>query len=270
MLGDSLVLQPCRESHGATVATGYFSANRKFENFKNFEIFWNPENFGYICLTFQGIRMRISTAEIYEDMQRKLMTATYESGAKLKLDPLQKEYACSASTVRDVLLRLTRVGLVEFEEQRGFRVRRTSPQRRHDVARFRILLEQEGARQSIRKGGLDWEADLSAAHHKLSHIETRMTRGTLNPADMALWSDAEKEFHNTLISACGSEMLRETYDHVYSQFRQQMMGQERDFGTDYFQAIITEHQAILDAALARDETACNAAILKHMQRNLVA
>ena len=62
-------------------------------------------------------------------------------------------------------------------------------------------------------------------------------------------------------------MLRETYENVYAQFRQQMVAQERDFGRSYFGAIISEHQAILDAALSRDVDACRKAIHDHLKRN---
>ena len=196
------------------------------------------------------------------------MTAELRPGEKLKPSELQGFYGCSANTVRDVLLRLSKVGLVEFEMQRGFRVRASTPARRHDVTKFRILLEQEGARLSMLNGGVEWEAQLSAAHHKLSHIESQIARADDVTPFLGLWSDAELEFHETLISSCGSPILRETYGDIYVQFRQQMVGLERDFGTSYFHSIIDEHQAILNAALARDVEGCKTAIYDHLKRNL--
>jgi DNA-binding GntR family transcriptional regulator len=212
--------------------------------------------------------MRVETTEIYEDLQRKLVTAAFGPGQKLKPAELQGAYGCSANTIRDVLLRLSKVGLVEFEMQRGFRARRSSPEHRHDITQIRILLEQEGTRLSILNGGLDWEARLSAAHHKLRHIESQMLRDHEHGAYATLWSDAEFEFHDTLIAACGSPVLREMFASVYVQFRQQMVNLERDFGTDYFKAIIDEHQDIVDAALSRDVATCQMAIYNHLRRNL--
>lgn len=212
--------------------------------------------------------MRIDTSDIYQDLQDKLVTARFSPGAKLKPSELQGAYGCSANTVRDVLLRLSKVGLVEFEMQRGFRARGTSPEQRHDVTRFRILLEQEGASLSMARGGVAWEAELSAAHHALSHIESQIAQsGDVDPL-MSHWSDAEWRFHEVLISACGSPLLRETYESIYLQFRQQMVSQERDFGSSYFRAIIDEHQAILDAALSRNAETCRRAIYDHLKRNL--
>lgn len=210
--------------------------------------------------------MRVATPEIYDDLQRKLVTAEFKQGEKLKPADLQGTYGCAPNTIRDVLLRLANVGLVEFEMQRGFRASSTSPERRRDVTKFRILLEQEGATLSMANGGLQWEARLAAAHHQLSHIEKKIARD--GGADVGIWSDAEFEFHRTLISDCDSPLLIEAFTNTYFQFRQQMVTQERDFGSDYFEAIILEHQAILDAALARDDAACRKAIYDHFKRNL--
>ena len=66
------------------------------------------------------------------------------------------------------------------------------------------------------------------------------------------------------ISACGSPLLIETFGRGYLQFRQQFVGQQRDFGANYFEAIIAEHQAIVDAALARDQEACRRAIFEQI------
>jgi DNA-binding GntR family transcriptional regulator len=211
---------------------------------------------------------RVDTPEIYTDLQRKLMTAAFRPGQRLKPGDLQMEYGCSANTVRDVLLRLSKVGLVDFEMQRGFRARGSSPERRRDVTEFRILLEQEGMVRSMERGGVQWESEIAAAHHRLRYIETEITRSGELPPYLALWSDAELAFHRTLISACGSELLRETYDNTYAQFRQQMVSLERGFGENYFRQIIDEHQAILDAALARDAEASRRSIYDHLKRNL--
>ncbi len=196
------------------------------------------------------------------------MTGGLAPGSKLKPSKLQVDYACSANTLRDVLMRLCSLGLVEFQMQRGFRATPSSPERRRDVARFRMLLEQEGVLESMRQGGVAWEAELAAAHHKLLHIERRIADETDFRDFMPLWTDAEREFHETLISASSSPLLIETFSQIYLQFRQQFVGQQQDFGINYFEAIIAEHQAIVDAALARDPAACREAIHEHLKRNL--
>lgn len=241
----------------------------KVENSYNFEILASILKMRQQAEGNQrAMGLRIETPEIYSDLQRRLMTAGFGSGQKLKPKELQGIYGCSANTIRDVLLRLSKVGLVEFEIQRGFRTKPVTPERRRDVTEFRILLEQEGARRCMERGGVVWEAELTAAHHKLSHIEREIERtGDVIP-NVDAWSEAELEFHLMLVSSSGSEVLRESYLDTYAQFRQQAVGLAFDFSSGYFDAIISEHLAIVEAALARDLDACQQAIYDHMKRNL--
>ncbi|MEM7472709.1 MAG: GntR family transcriptional regulator [Pseudomonadota bacterium] len=211
------------------------------------------------------LKTKFSTPQIYDDLHAQLVTAQIPQGAKLRSEHLRDEYDCSANTIREVLFRLASAGLVIFEDQRGFRARPVDPERLHYLTKFRIMLEQEGAAASIANGELDWEAQLSAAHHKLAHIESKITQDGLEGATLRIWSLAELEFHDTLLSACDSPFLRSSYRRTYDQFRQQKIMQPK-FG--YHPENVPEHQAIVAAALSRDGPGCCQAIYDHMKRNL--
>jgi DNA-binding GntR family transcriptional regulator len=208
---------------------------------------------------------RSTTPQIYDDLHMQLVTAQIPQGAKLRSEHLREKYACSANTVREVLFRLASEGLVLFEEQRGFRARPLDPERLHYLTKFRIMLEQEGATASIEKGGLQWEAELSASHTKLSHIEAQISGPNLQGEALRLWSLAEREFHDALLSACDSPFLRLGYRRTYDQFRQQKIMQPQ-YG--YHPENVPEHLEILDAALTRDVARCKLALYDHMKRNL--
>ncbi len=205
--------------------------------------------------------------DVFDDLRRRLVSGDFAYGVKLRAEVLKNDYGCSASTVREALLRLSAMGLVEFQEQRGFRMPDQSPQRQHDITEMRILLESEGACRAIRRGGVAWEARLTAAHHKLSHIESRIA--ALGPGDdlRALWAGAELEFHQTLLSACGSATLIEMHLTVYYRYRQVQAEKDRKFL--YLAENIQEHAAILNAAVNGDEAAMRRSILKHFERHLM-
>ena len=211
---------------------------------------------------------RTDTGEIYDDLQRRLVTGRFAPSAKLMPSALQHDYGCSANTVRDVLLQLSKVGLVDFEMQKGFRNRAVSRKRRADLARFRVLIESEGAVESMRNGGLAWETRLIAAHHALSHIESQIARSTDSSPFVGYWSDAEQTFHETLVSECRMPLLIETFRTVYMQFRQQIFGLQPTYAPTYFQPVIAEHQAILDAALSGEPERMRAAVSAHQARHL--
>lgn len=204
--------------------------------------------------------------DIYQSLKSKLISSGFEHGAKLRAEVLRDEYGCSASTVREVLFRLSTVGLVSFQEQRGFRVPDRSVEKLIELTHLRVLLEGEGTALSIRHGGIAWEARLSAAHHKLSHIERRIHGQTPSDELIDIWSGAEKEFHQTLISACKSKTLKQMHGQIYDQFRQQLMVVDRHF--DFISYNIQHHAEILDAALAGDEVLTRQKIHDHLARHL--
>jgi DNA-binding FadR family transcriptional regulator len=53
-----------------------------------------------------------SENKIYRELKKRLTTDTYDHGQKLRAEVLREEFACSASTVREILFRLASEGLV--------------------------------------------------------------------------------------------------------------------------------------------------------------
>lgn len=204
--------------------------------------------------------------DILESLQDRLMNGEFAARTRMRPEDFAAGYGVSPSTIRDLLYRLSSLGLLDYFEQRGFRVPENSAERRHDLTHFRILLESEGTALSIRNGGLDWEAQLSAAHHKLSHIEARVRSVPITDDVMLLWAKAELAFHQTLIAECNSASLKRTHKMIYMQFRQQMITSDREFA--FLPENIAQHQAILDAVLARDEERARAMIYSHLSRSL--
>lgn len=204
---------------------------------------------------------------LFEDLRDQLVNGHFTAEQRLKPNELAESFGCSASAVREALFRLSTLGLVDFRDQRGFRLPKSTPQLQQELTQMRILLECEGACLSIRLGDLSWEARLTAAHHKLRHIESRVDVGKGNRDALVLWTTAELEFHRTLIEACGSTLLLRTHEQVYQQFRQQLINADRLF--QFVPENIDQHQAIIDAALARDELLVCQRITQHLSRSLI-
>lgn len=204
--------------------------------------------------------------DIYENLRERLISAQFEHGAKLRAEVLREEFGCSASTVREALFRLSSEGLVAFREQRGFRVPKRSGEKLIELTHLRILLEGEGTALSIRHGGVSWEAKLTATHYQLSHIEKRISSQEDPSPLVRLWFAAEREFHQTLIAACGSETLKAMHASIYAQFRQQLMVADRSF--TFISQNIEHHAEILAAALKGDEDLTRQKIHDHLARHL--
>ena len=115
--------------------------------------------------------MMLQNPSIYEQLRERLISGEFTPGQRLRSEALRQTYNVSASTIREVLFRLSLVGLVDFIEQRGFRMPKQSLALQHDLTQTRIMLECEGACLSIRYGDVAWEARLNAAHHELKHMK---------------------------------------------------------------------------------------------------
>ena len=86
---------------------------------------------------------------------------------------------------------------------------------------MRLLLETYALPLSFAAGDLEWESRVVAAHHKLAFMERRMVAG--DQAETELWKRYDREFHQSLIEACGSQTLLDLYGGVFDQYLRYQM-----------------------------------------------
>jgi DNA-binding GntR family transcriptional regulator len=195
---------------------------------------------------------------VWRIVRRDILNGTLAPMQKLKLDGLRDRYAASVSTLREVLSRLATEGLVLAEGQRGFEVAPISPANLRELAELRLLIEGQALRDSFARGDVEWEAHVMAAYHRLARSEERMRQG--NHSALPAWKRFDWEFHQALISACGSRVLRQFHGANFDKYlRYQMIA--LSFRGDVASG---EHRALLDAAMARDGTAACAILQQHL------
>jgi DNA-binding GntR family transcriptional regulator len=199
-------------------------------------------------------------AEIgYRRIRADIIFGRLAPGQKLKLDALKESYETSISTLREILNRLSSEGLVLAEGQRGFQVCLVSITDLKEIAALRLLLESHALEQSFAQGDMEWEAGLVAAHYKLASLERLMATGDASRAED--WKRYDWEFHQALISACGSKLLIETHSVIFDKYlRYQMVA--LSYRGD---VAAREHQALLDAALDRDADTAKKILAAHIE-----
>lgn len=210
----------------------------------------------------QAVPVRSSrTQDVYEHLRAELLNGHSEPAARLRINALCRSLGVSLSAVREALSRLTSEGLVIAEPQRGFRVAPVSASELVDLTQVRTPIECQCLERAIALGGLDWEAPLVAAFHRLSRAPER---DPANPERMSdAWSAAHAAFHAALVSACDSPWLLKLREVLYVQSERYrrlsipLAGIARDFNR--------EHQQILDAALARDVRLARTLLTQHLQ-----
>jgi DNA-binding GntR family transcriptional regulator len=179
-------------------------------------------------------------------------------GQKLKLENLRETYAVSVGTLRELLSRLASEGLVTAEGIRGFEVAPVSRDDLKEIAALRLLLESHAIENSFANGNVEWEAHVVAAHHKLHAMESRAKLGDRRETE--LWKRYDAEFHQALISACGSQILMRTHAGVFEKYLRYQMLALSNRG----EIAIREHRTLLEYALKRDAKAASKILSAHI------
>ena len=193
----------------------------------------------------------------YKRIRSDIVLGRIAPGQKLRLDRMRAEYGVGISTLREILSRLSAEGLVIAEGQRGFEVPPVTAQNLRELAALRLLLESHALGQSFAAGDIEWEGRVVAAHHKLEVIERQILAGEREPE---LWKRYDGEFHQALISACGSRELMGAHASVFDKYLRYLMIAFCFRG----EAAAAEHRALRDAALDRDHEAASRVLTSHI------
>jgi GntR family transcriptional regulator, carbon starvation induced regulator len=167
---------------------------------------------------------------------------------RLRVETLRERYGMGASPIREALMRLEAEGLVELEQNKGFRVSEVSRENLLDLMRTRIEIETIALRWSLEKGGVDWEASLLSAFHRLSR------QSKIDPANpdaiSEAWSKEHANFHSALVSACGSPTLLSIRSRLFEQADRYVALSIMSSGP--LRDDVTEHKQLMRAALNRE------------------
>lgn len=202
---------------------------------------------------------RSQTSLAYEVIRSDILSGRHVPGKKLKIQDLAVALEVSPGAVREALSRLVPERLVVSRDQRGFVVAPLSIADLLDLTDLRCEIEAIALRRSVARGGVDWEANLIAAEHRLrgAPVVVGGAEPQLNPG----WVQAHAAFHTALVAACGSPRLLVLHAQLYEQ-------SERYRGlslhTNTPRQVHDEHREIVRLALARDTEALVAATLAHL------
>lgn len=193
----------------------------------------------------------------YRRIRSDIIFGKLRPAQKLRLEGLKEVYGVSVSTLREILSRLSSEGLVLAEGRRGFEVAPVSPDDLKELAGLRLLLESYAMEQSFARGDMEWEGRVVSAHHKLSATERGMSS---KKANHQLWKRYDGEFHQALISSCGSRALMEAHAAVFDKYFRYLI-----LALSYRGDVVPrQHQQLLECALKRDATRAKAVLAAHI------
>lgn len=197
---------------------------------------------------------------VFAAIRRRLVEASLPPGSSVSEAMLSKDLQVSKTPVREALLQLRHIGLVETTG-RGLRVVVPTARIIRDAFEMRAGLEATAARHAAERATREQKAEL-----------VELARASAEVADAEAFREADTAFHLAIATAADNAMLHRAVEDaiVLTQvLRQRDVHLERDFGPD-----AKEHVSIAralksgDGATAADRLSGH--ILRIMEQLLLA
>jgi len=213
----------------------------------------------------QKVKFRAESSlaqQCYEQLQQEIIEGSLKPGQKLKVEPIKERFGIGQSPIREALSRLAAFGLVEVEDNKGFRVATISEADIRDVYATFTLVENSALALAIERGDDAWAAGIVGELYKLSLVEKRQ-----EPISYAVWAERNYNFHVALIAGCNSPALLEVRHALYMKFdrycRMSYQLIRQDLSVNY-----ADHKKLADAVLAREASKAQAMMVHHINEPL--
>jgi len=184
------------------------------------------------------------------------------AGQRLVTESLATRFGVSHTPIREALIELRGLCVVELLPNRGAVVRKITAQSVREVCQVRKVLECEAIRGAVRRIDRDSMATLAAEIRKLA-------ASPANPEAVAVAQNLDNQLHDAIYAAAGNAFLAAELERLRTLFRTfrdvtwDLELARREYHRIAIEA--TEHLAITDALLAGDARAAVAAMTTHMR-----
>jgi DNA-binding GntR family transcriptional regulator len=199
-------------------------------------------------------------SQLVHRLREAIVSGQLEAGAKINLDRARQNFNVSLSPLREALARLIADGLVEFEDNRGYRVTALSLANLEEITSLRVEMETFALREAMRVGDVEWEGNVMRSLHRLNRAE----RDPARPETLENWEAAHRDFHLTLISGCRMPLLLNFCGillNLNDRYRRAFLTR-----TSGDRNVAAEHSEIGQGAVARDIDYACAKLGDHIRR----
>ncbi|CAP44151.1 transcriptional regulator, GntR-family [Bordetella petrii] len=194
---------------------------------------------------------------VYNQLRSMAIGYEFKPGEKLNEVALAKRMEVSRTPLREALNRLGIEGLLRFQPGKGFFCRDLDVHEIFNLYELRKTVEIAGARLSMTRAR---DEDLRKLLEFLD--ATGPEPGDRSVAELV---DLDESFHETLLALSGNTEMLRVLRNINARIRfvrwiDMRLGDRRNSQL--------EHRRIVEALLARDETACVGLLEKHIERRL--
>lgn len=202
-----------------------------------------------------GLRTQVS-----QRLAIAIFARHFKAGEKLTVQPLAELFGVSRTPVREALMELESLGMVEVLPHKGALVREFGPQNARDLIQFRKILEREAIRCACGRIPRD---QLERLHRELKQVIADPPSAASNQATREL----DIRLHATIASYCQNRRLQEEIARCWTICKAMadayyilLRASDRFVRTEEN----LEHVAIVEALLAEDPVASQRALETHL------
>lgn len=190
--------------------------------------------------------------EAYQRLIADIGAGALAPGARLLESEIAQRLGISRTPVREAIRRLEAEGLVVHMPRTGAAVRRLDPAEISELYEMRGVLEGAAARLAARTAS---EVDIA----ELAAINAEMGAAF---ADLRVLYDLNRQFHAALVNAARNRFLARSVEGLRTTLL--ILGPSTMEDGSRAAEAVAEHDEVLAAVRARDETAAEAAMRRHI------
>lgn len=200
---------------------------------------------------------------VVEDLLREVVQGQLRPGQHLVTRALAERFGVSHTPIREALIALAGIGVVDLLPNRGAVVRRVTPEEVREICQVRRALECEAVRGAC--GHID-PAELLVLREAFRGLVAKTSPYPTNLIDEARTADSR--LHDLVAASAGNAFLAKEIGRLkdlFRAFRDAAWAKEED--RNEYQRIAEEareHLAIVDALAANDRRAAVQAMSRHI------
>jgi DNA-binding GntR family transcriptional regulator len=200
---------------------------------------------------------------IVESLLRDIVQGRLRSGCHLVTQSLAKRFGVSHTPIREALIALTGIGVVDLLPNRGAIVRRVTPRDVFEICEVRRALECQAVRTAC--GQID-PAELESLR---SELERLIAVKPPRPRFIEEARAVDSRLHDTIAASCGNAFLANELTRLKTLFRAfRDVAWEMEEARNDFRRLTGEaheHLAIVDALISGDRLAAVRAMSRHIK-----
>ncbi len=206
---------------------------------------------------------------ITESLLKEIVQGALKPGTRLVTQTLAKRYGVSHTPVREALISLAGVGIVDLQPNRGAIVKPVTPRDVREVCQVRRVLECQTVRCAC--GRID-PSILDSLHHDLERILSR--KPPLDPAIIEEARALDSRLHDRIALASGNAFLAHELGRLtllFRAFRDAAWARE-EARNDYRRigAEAREHLAVVEALREGDRPRAVKAMASHIRSGIAS